>query len=74
MSANTTLLVEELSYRYGKTLVWEDVSFSLQQGDVAFLVGHNGAGKSTLLRCLAAWIKPYAGKVSICGHSISKAH
>ena len=58
MSSAVVLRVEGLAYRYGKTEVFADASFSLRAGEVAFLTGPNGAGKSTLLRCLAGWDAP----------------
>lgn len=61
------LRVEGLAYRYGKTEVFADASFSLRAGEVAFLTGPNGAGKSTLLRCLAGWDAPSEGRVELCG-------
>lgn len=61
------LRVECLAYRYGKTEVFADATFSLRAGEVAFLTGPNGAGKSTLLRCLAGWDAPSEGCVELCG-------
>ena len=57
-----------LGFSYGDEPVWEDVSLSLEAGQVAFLVGPNGAGKSTLLRCLAGWLAPSAGAVLLDGN------
>lgn len=67
MSSAVVLRVEGLAYRYGKTEVFADASFSLRAGEVAFLTGPNGAGKSTLLRCLAGWDAPAVGQVELCG-------
>ncbi|ERI06591.1 ABC transporter, ATP-binding protein [Atopobium sp. oral taxon 810 str. F0209] len=64
------LNVDKLAFSYGKTPVWEDISFSLGEGDIAFLVGRNGSGKSTLLKCLAGWIAPTAGKICFAGEGI----
>ncbi|MEA5019565.1 MAG: ABC transporter ATP-binding protein [Gordonibacter sp.] len=61
------LRAENLVYGYGKDPVWNDVSFCLKAGEVAFLEGPNGAGKSTLLRCLAGWDAPRRGEVQFCG-------
>ncbi|MBM6774022.1 ABC transporter ATP-binding protein [Olsenella profusa] len=60
-----------LCFGYGDVPVWEDVSFSLEPGQVAFLTGPNGAGKSTLFRCLAGWLVPTAGEVLLGGYQYS---
>ena len=65
--ADTALEVRDLCFGYGDVPVWEDVSFSLGAGQVAFLTGSNGAGKSTLFRCLAGWLEPKQGEVLLCG-------
>jgi ABC-2 type transport system ATP-binding protein len=59
--SRSVLAVRGLSYHYGKVSVWEQVSFDLGRGEIAFLVGANGSGKSTLLRCLAGWSLAKAG-------------
>lgn len=56
-----------LCFGYGDIPVWEDVSFSIGAGQVAFLTGPNGAGKSTLFRCLAGWLTPGVGEVLVGG-------
>lgn len=65
--SGTVLQVERLAYRYGKTEVFADVSFALQEGEIALLTGPNGAGKSTMLRCLAGWDALREGGVELVG-------
>ena len=65
--AGAALEVRNLCFGYGDVPVWEDVSFSLVPGQVAFLTGPNGAGKSTLFRCLAGWLEPDEGEVLLDG-------
>ena len=65
--ADAALEVRNLCFGYGDVPVWEDVSFSLVPGQVAFLTGPNGAGKSTLFRCLAGWLEPDEGEVLLDG-------
>ena len=65
--AGAALEVRNLCFGYGDVPVWEDVSFSLAPGQVAFLTGPNGAGKSTLFRCLAGWLEPDEGEVLLDG-------
>jgi len=45
----------------------DDVSFSVEKGEVLGIIGHNGAGKSTLLKLLARVSKPSSGRVSVIG-------
>ena len=65
--ADAALEVRDLCFGYGDIPVWEDVSFSLESGQVAFLTGPNGAGKSTLFRCLAGWLEPDEGEIFLRG-------
>lgn len=64
---DAALQVRDLAFGYGDVPVWEDVSFSLAPGEVAFLTGPNGAGKSTLFRCLAGWLAPHEGEIRLLG-------
>ncbi len=61
------LSIEGLSAGYGGTRVLEDVSFSLERGEIVSLIGPSGSGKSTVLRCLVGLVLPSAGRVSLDG-------
>jgi ABC-type polysaccharide/polyol phosphate transport system ATPase subunit len=45
----------------------DDVTFSVDQGEVVGIIGHNGAGKSTMLKLLAGVTQPTRGQVSVRG-------
>jgi ABC-2 type transport system ATP-binding protein len=62
--------IEALTKLYGEFTAVNDLSFSLQPGEVLGLVGPNGAGKTTTLRCLAGIIPPSRGTVRVGGHDI----
>ena len=48
-----------------------EVSFSIAQGEFAFLAGHSGAGKSTLLKLIPAIERPSSGTVLVNGQNVS---
>jgi len=62
--------VEALTKLYGDFVAVNELSFSVNPGEVMGLVGPNGAGKSTTLRCLAGIIPPSRGAIRICGHDL----
>lgn len=52
---------------YNEFISLDNVSFSIEKGDVLGIVGLNGAGKSTLLKILAGVLKPTSGEIFING-------
>jgi ABC-2 type transport system ATP-binding protein len=64
--------VEGLTKLYGEFVAVNELSFSLQAGEVLGLVGPNGAGKTTTLRCLSGIIPPTRGAVRIGGHDLAR--
>lgn len=61
------ITVRELSITYGQQNILSGVTFSLQKGQAAALVGDNGSGKSTLLSVLAGIVSPDSGEVAVQG-------
>ena len=59
------LVAENLTKSYGEKLLFEDISFSIEQGQKIALIAKNGAGKSSLLNILMGFDIPDNGKVSI---------
>jgi osmoprotectant transport system ATP-binding protein len=59
--------IEHLTKRYGETIVVDDVSFRVEEGTIAVVVGTSGAGKSTLLRMINRLVEPSSGRVLVDG-------
>jgi ABC-2 type transport system ATP-binding protein len=62
------LVAEHLTKLIGTRTIVDDVSFSVNPGEVFGFLGPNGAGKTTTIRMLVGLIKPTSGRVTICGH------
>lgn len=68
------LEVENLTFEYGtgkfRNLALNDVSFSLEKGEILSIIGHTGSGKSTLVQTLNGLLKPKSGTVCLDGENI----
>ena len=64
---------QNLTKYYGKHLGIEDVSLSIEEGEVFGFIGPNGAGKSTAIRTLMGLLIPTSGKALIHGKDVSKS-
>lgn len=62
--------VSQLGKKYGSKQAIEDISFSVQSGEVMGLLGVNGAGKTTIMRILAGALRPSSGTATIAGYDI----
>lgn len=65
-------IVAVLKHRltYEELTVLDDVSFTIDKGEVVGIVGKNGAGKSTLLKLIAGVLKPTSGKIDTFGNIV----
>jgi ABC-2 type transport system ATP-binding protein len=72
MLPDHTVHAHHLTRRFGSRLVLDDVTFSLQRGEIFGLLGPNGAGKSTTLNLLMGLIRPTSGEASICGYDCTR--
>jgi lipoprotein-releasing system ATP-binding protein len=74
--ADTLLHAEGLGKTYGavaKTVALSDVSFDLQSGEFAAIIGQSGSGKSTLLNLIGLLDTPTTGRVVLNGHDTAAA-
>jgi ABC-2 type transport system ATP-binding protein len=68
--ADALIEIERLTKRFGAFTAVDDVSFTVERGEVLGFLGPNGAGKSTTMRMLAGFMPPSAGTARICGHDV----
>ena len=57
------LAVQNLRVHYGARVLFNDLSFTIEDGERIALAGHNGAGKSTLMKCIAGLNEPDSGSI-----------
>ncbi len=67
------LEVKDLGFKYhNNRLIFHDVNFNVDSGEILSILGPNGSGKSTLLNCIANLYKPLSGEILLNGCPISK--
>lgn len=62
--------VSNLIKQYGKDIAVNDISFTVNEGEILGFLGPNGAGKSTTMNIITGYIAPTSGTVRICGYDI----
>jgi zinc/manganese transport system ATP-binding protein len=58
---------DALSLRFGDRVLWDDLSFELERGELLAVLGPNGTGKTSLIRILLGLLVPTSGRVEVCG-------
>ena len=69
---NKVIEIEQLTKNYGKHRGVQDVSFTVEQGDIFGFLGPNGAGKSTTIRSMLGLIQYESGTVRILGKDLKQ--
>jgi len=72
--ATSALVVDHLTKYFGEHAAFEDVSFTVQTGEVFGFLGPNGAGKTTMVRTLGTLIVPTAGSARVAGLPLRAGH
>ncbi|MFC1934719.1 ABC transporter ATP-binding protein, partial [Chloroflexota bacterium] len=70
--ANDAILAEGLTYKYGKLVAVDHVSFNVTEGEILGFLGPNGAGKTTTVKMLTGQLSPKAGKAMLLGMDVAK--
>src|SRR5579875_1242373 len=69
-TATEVVSVEHLKVRYGETLAVDDVSLTINRGEIFGILGPNGAGKTTTVECIGGLRKPDSGSISVLGLNV----
>jgi phospholipid/cholesterol/gamma-HCH transport system ATP-binding protein len=66
------IAVSGLTKRFGRQLIWGDVSLTLPAGEISVLLGPSGTGKSVFLKTLVGLLRPDEGSIVIDGQDITR--
>ena len=66
------LELDHVTKRFGRVVITEDLSFSVDAGDTVGIVGPNGAGKTSLFGLISGDLTPGAGQVSFAGKNVTR--
>lgn len=69
-TADPVIAIRDLNTRFGSAVVHDQVSLSVQPGEIFALVGASGCGKSTLLRETIALQRPQSGSIRVFGQEV----
>jgi ABC-type multidrug transport system ATPase subunit len=61
------LEVKNITKKYGKLIANDNISLTIEGGEISILLGPNGAGKSTLIKCISGLLK-FSGEIKIMGY------
>ena len=64
--------INNLTKRYGRRTAVEDLSLTVEEGDIYGFVGPNGAGKTSTIRIICTLLEGNGGEVLVGGHSVKK--
>jgi len=65
----SVLTTQHLTKRYGGKAVVDDVTLTVEEGEVSGLIGQNGAGKTTLMRMITGLANPSGGQIELFGQT-----
>lgn len=64
--------VSNLKKKYKEHLAVDNISFSVNEGELFAFLGENGAGKSTTINILCTILEKTEGEITVCGHALGK--
>ncbi len=63
--------VEDVTFFYGESLILQNISCSVREGEFVSIIGASGCGKSTLLQILDGALRPAAGRIEVGGKPVA---
>lgn len=66
------IVVEELTKRFGERDAVQNISFTVDRGEILGFLGPNGAGKTTTMRILTCYFPPTSGRAEVAGFDVTK--
>ena len=66
------LELDHVTKRFGRVVIAEDLSFTVDAGETVGIVGPNGAGKTSLFGLISGDLTPGAGQVNFAGRNITR--
>ncbi|SEL81112.1 putrescine transport system ATP-binding protein [Atopomonas hussainii] len=70
-SADVLVKIDRITKKFDETVAVDDVSLTINRGEIFALLGGSGSGKSTLLRMLAGFERPSDGRIFVDGQDIT---
>ncbi len=72
--AEPGIRIKDLTFSYGRTVLFDNLNLKMEKGNIYGLLGLNGAGKTTLMKLLTGLLFPGSGELSVFGEEPGRRH